>query len=388
MYIFFIRYIFFVVIMFSCLSIHAQRYERDIEERFYWDTLVRYYTQYLIHEKSTVTPAIRDTLSRLIHKESLRFKQALHPVFQAKDTLALLDKKWPGWRTRNPLCILAEHLCDCEYAPEYTVENLVYRYRRPTDWSQDRRMRNFFQVNKKDRFIRIGKDSRRDTIYEDVSHRFFPFDSVFTACYIPPTGVRYLTGGNVFSDTINFLHIGRFDGKYHKHGPDYETCMEVVYNVKMAPFGFGPIYYGVFAQDSLGHHWFRLTTPDDKRGSHGDGYLYFVSFSKNNPQMLTYHEYYYASGGIVATLTYINRPKSFQEVMAFTLYKKTSKKEVDFITEKWRTHDGVVMLKFDYLNYLDASFIEAILRKIILDTRKRYSKYGTIKVVDGAWGEQ
>lgn len=372
------------------------------ERNFYFNTVVRYYRGYrhanyhFVDDKrtpySTVTSFIRDTLTRLVHKESLRFKHALHPVYQSKDTLTRLDKKWPGWRTRNPLCILAEHLCDCQYSPTYTVTNVAYKMAATgDDKREDYVLTNFFKVTKKDRFIRVKSNKATDTIYEDVSHRFFPFDSVFTACCIPPTGVCYLTGGNVYSDTVNFLHLGRYVGKYiERPEPDYKTCIEVAYMVKMGALGFGPAwpYLNPMWPDSTGNRWLRLSKPDVPNSTlYGEGYMYFVSFSKaNSPSHITYHEYF-PYGDPKVTLTYIDRPKDISEVMAYTFYRKISSKEVSFIAQRWKGYK-------DEITYFEDNFdskwnpTNGQLQYRIEGIRARFSKYGPIKVIDGAWGEK
>jgi hypothetical protein len=263
-----------------------------------------------------ITKGMQDSLINMVHREAIRFKRAFHPAFSKHDTLRHLDSIAPGWRERNPLCVLAPHLHAYRYDPVYTVSKVIAYDSEPRFYT------NIYRIKKADRFVREayvkkGKRTPADTIYEDVSEKFFRYDSLFTAFYAPKTGDCFMMGGNAF---LHDIPLAWFHQYMTMHEPYFGVSDKVMvrldrFNVKYFSYSY-KIGFEIFELHD-GYYWFMFDKSDI-----GYKVIAKIPFNRNDHKMGERLELtIYRRAGLVLFKDYKyyvmrmnldNNPKSFE----------------------------------------------------------------------------
>lgn len=187
--------VFFIVAMcFAPGSLFAQ-----LKDSFYFDYPPHPYV-IKIPFRQTVTAAMHKRIGDFVKTESIRFKQALHPLFSKTDSL-LKDSALSKIIALNPFYVWDSTLKNHVYTPYISVSNTRH---------EDFYRRNLFTVFLTHRFIRPADKEKKiapDTVWygrnDEKQSLFGNDDSMYHVYYCPRTDSIFMIGGNAFLKRLN-----------------------------------------------------------------------------------------------------------------------------------------------------------------------------------------
>jgi hypothetical protein len=201
----------------------------QFKDSFYFDYPYLHPYVRKIPFRQTVTAEMHKRIGDFVKIESIRFKQALHPLFSKTDSF-LKDSALSKIIELNPFYVLDSTLKDYVYIPYIEISNVKYDnfYRR-----------NLFSVSLIHRFIRAESKEKKiapDTVWlgrrDEKQSLFGSHDFMYHVYYCPKTDRIFMVGGNAFLERLEDEWMSLDSGyphalilamrSRHLHGADTE----------------------------------------------------------------------------------------------------------------------------------------------------------------------